>query len=324
MSRTAALPAHGAPAQLSDRAQGKQRAPPLPPAQAQDGQYDLEDTNEPVRPGLLPIDDDADDDEDEEGDEERLGAHITTHRQDGRGSDGSLSVAPGSSKGKSKAIDADADEDPDDVLENALASVGLVPLQTYLTDWDSVLTARAREKVDKEMAAMQAASSSGTAGGKKKKKKKNKAASADGAAPGSNSDLAASATSAAASTAAKRNDQVRIEPDDADLAGPSNKKKRKAGKKKETFSIDENAPATKTLNELAQWLDFDTPVYSFRWVAADKAKRRPEGFIGRCELNGQLFVSRSVFPSKAAARDDVAQDIVESFLPDDAMDTDSD
>ncbi|KAE8191040.1 hypothetical protein CF336_g5041 [Tilletia laevis] len=258
---------------------------------------DSDEDELPARPGMLPIDDDNEDEDDE--------AMLD-------GFDG----PPSSARTRHATVDAemddDGDEDPEDVLENALAGIGLVPLQTYLADWDSVMSSRAKAQAEKDLALKAAAAQTATGGKKSKKKKKNNqnGTTATGDSNGSTPQTPASASS----KPAPRPDTSRIEADDADTSGgPNNKKKKRKLAKKATYTIDENAPASKTLNELAQWLGFNKPEFTFKFQEANRHLGTKELYQGRCLFNGQLFVSKSYFSKKANAKDDVAQDVIEDL-----------
>jgi len=112
---------------------------------------DAEHSYDAFAPGMLPVDDDAQDED--TGRTDRLRAAKDEH----------LSKA----EGKKRAVDPD--EDTDDMLDQALAGIGLVPLQTYLSDWESIMAARAKTRAEKDMAA--AAAAKAAADGTKKKKK---------------------------------------------------------------------------------------------------------------------------------------------------------
>ncbi|KAK0554356.1 hypothetical protein OC845_000804 [Tilletia horrida] len=214
-----------------------------------------------------------------------------------------------------------ADEDPEDVLQNALAGIGSVLLQSYLTKWDGIMTEKAQAQAEKDRIAREAAAAA-NGGSKKKNKKKNKENGEDTSA---NSFLGSVSTPQAGpsrrpgptpSRSARREQQrshIDVDDDSVTIGDVVGSRKKQKTKKKATFTIDENDGPTETLYRFAQWLEFEAPVFEIKRVLEDRRRGIASGYSGQCTLNGQLFVSRAVCRTKAEARDDVATDVIEYF-----------
>ncbi|KAE8222808.1 hypothetical protein CF319_g4052 [Tilletia indica] len=263
-----------------------------------DDQDDDEDLSTAV-PGMLPIDEDNDYDDEEYNNRAGLNDFEASSRlrhptKDAETNDG----------------DGDGDEDPRDALEDALAGIGLVPLQTWLADWDGVMTSRAKAQAEKELAQKAAVDPAEGTTGKKSKKRKKRNSDAPTALEGGSKGL----TTSDPSNTSSRTEAYpsRIEADDPDTsAEPARKKSRVA--KKATFTVDADIPPVQTVHELAQWLEIDKPEFTFKFRPADRDLGTRDTYEGRCLFNGQLFTSKSPHPKKASAKDAVALKVLKSF-----------